>query len=179
MSWRTMAVIAVALLAVYARPGAAQEPPASQRGTVSQNIHTTTVHITYDRPSSRGRTLFGEEGAVVTYDALWTPGANRATILELSRPARIFGQELPAAKYSVWTIPSAGEWTFILNRTWDTHHAIYPGEADDALRVSVAPESGPHMETLAVYFPVVEAYRAIMHVHWGSTVLAVPIDVNR
>jgi hypothetical protein len=158
--------------------GSGQTPPASQHGTVTQRINTTDVSIAYDRPVARGRVLFGDS-AVVKYGALWTPGANRATVLELSRESRIAGQRVPAGKYSVWTVPGREEWTLVLNRTWDTHHAIYPGEADDVMRARIKPVAGSHMETLAFYFPVVEAYRAVLHLHWGTLILAISIDVER
>jgi hypothetical protein len=171
-------VLALALLLCAAR-ATAQAPRASQRGTVSQTINTTVVTIAYDRPVARGRVLFGDSGAVVLYGATWTPGANRATIVELSRGSRIAGQPVAAGKYSVWTTPGRDEWTLILNRIWDTHHAIYPGEADDVLRVGVKPETGAHMETLAYYFPVVQPYRGVLHMHWGTVILPISIEVER
>jgi hypothetical protein len=170
--------VAAAVTVVWALPVAAQAPPASQRGTVSQTINGTIVSVTYDRPNARGRTLFSDEGIVV-YGALWTPGANRATILELSRDARVAGQPVPAGKYSVWTIPGASEWRFILNRTWDTHHAIYPGDVDDVMRVRLTPARGAHMEALAFYFPMVGPYAATLQLHWGELTLAIPIEVDR
>jgi hypothetical protein len=158
-------------------PAGGQTPPASQHGTVSQTIHTTVVTVHYDRPVARGRQLFGDDGIVLN-DALWTPGANRATILVLSGPARVAGHDVPAGKYGVWTIPSAGDWTFILSRTWDTHHSIYPGPPDDVVRTTIRPERGPHMETLAFYFPLVGGYDATLHLHWGDLILPIPIAVE-
>ena len=178
MRLQTRGVFMAAMIAASAAAADAQAPPASQHGTVSQTINTTVVTVRYDRPSGRGRTLFSDDGIVV-YDALWTPGANRATILELSRDARVAGQAVAAGRYSVWTIPAAGEWTLILNRTWDTHHGIYPGDVDDVMRVRLQPERGAHMETLAFYFPAVGPYQATLRMHWGETVLAIPIEVER
>jgi hypothetical protein len=159
-----------------ARGPTSAQPAASQHGTVSQTVNTTVVSVEYDRPSARGRVLFGDEGIVV-YDALWTPGANRATVLELSRDARVAGVDVSAGRYSVWTIPGAEAWTLILNRTWDTHHAIYPGDVDDALRVDLEPGQTSYLETLAFYFPVVGPYQATLRMHWGEWMLEVPIEV--
>lgn len=170
---RAATVVATLFTAV---PALAQGPPASQHGTVSQTINTTVVSIAYDRPVARGRTLFGTDG-IVASDALWTPGANRATIIEFSRDVRVADHDVPAGKYSLWTIPRDGDWTFILNRTWDTHHAIYPGDVDDVLRTELSVRQGAHMETLAYYFPVVGPYEATLHIHWGQTVLPVRIEV--
>jgi hypothetical protein len=157
---------------------ASAQPAASQHGTVSQTVNTTTVSVEYDRPSARGRVLFGDEG-IVPYDALWTPGANRATILELSQDATVAGVEVPSGRYSVWTSPRGGAWTLILNRTWDTHHAIYPGEDDDVLRVELVPGRSSYLETLAFYFPVVGPYEATLRMHWGEWVLEFPVEVAR
>ena len=43
----------------------------------------------------------------------------------------------------------------IFNRGVGGWHTNYPGESQDALRVSVATETGSPMETLTYYFPVV------------------------
>jgi hypothetical protein len=170
--------LACAALIAAAPPAMGQTPRPSQHGSVSQTINTTIVTIEYDRPAARGRQLFGDDGLVV-YDALWTPGANRATILELSRPARVAGHDVPAGRYGVWTIPRAGEWTFILSRTWDTSHSIYPGEEADVVRTTVRPEHGAHIETLAFYFPVVGPYNATLHLHWGDVIVPIPIEIER
>jgi hypothetical protein len=83
---------------------------------------------------------------------------------------------LNAGKYSVWAIPRADEWTVIFSKAADVYHTPYPGEGQDALRFNVRPESGPHMETLTFYFPVVEGKDAILRLHWGEVI--VPISVR-
>jgi hypothetical protein len=171
-------LVAVAVFAGYPASAQAQEPRPSQRGTVSQTINTTVVTVTYDRPVARGRQLFGPSG-LMDWGARWTPGANRATILEFSRDVTIAGNNVPAGKYSVWTILGETEWTLILNRGWDSHHAIYPGDDKEALRMTVRPERGAHMETLAWYFPVVGPYEATLRMHWGEVMLPIRIEVGR
>lgn len=168
------------LLLAPVTPAVAQEdgPPASQHGTVSQTINRTVITIEYDRPVARGRELFGPDGIVVS-DALWTPGANRATNIEFTTEVTFAGAVVPAGRYSLWTIPREGAWTVILNRRWDTHHAIYPGDVDDVVRTGIETVSGAHMETLAIYFPVVGPYSATLHVHWGETVLPIELLVPR
>ena len=156
----------------------AQDPPSSQHATVSQTVNKTVVTVTYDRPVARARVLFGDDG-VVKYGATWTAGANRATIVELTKPARIAGQEVAAGKYSLWTIPGRDDWTLILNRRWDAHHSQYPGEREDLLRITLKPQSGAHMEVLAYYFPIVGPYTATLHLHWGEVVLPIPLEVER
>ena len=52
----------------------------------------------------------------------------------------------------------------------------YPGDSLAALRVEITPEEGAHMETLAVYFPVVVRDEAVMRVHWGRTIVPIRIE---
>jgi len=173
--------LATLLALGLAAPAAARQqegPPASQHATVSQTVNRTVITIAYDRPVARGRKLFGEDGIVVS-GALWTPGANRATTLEFSTDVTVVGQAVPAGRYSLWTIPRDSAWTVILNRTWDSHHAIYPGEAGEVLRAAIETTTGAHMETLALYFPVVGPGSTTLHVHWGETVLPIRIEVPR
>jgi len=174
---RSFALYAVIALLPATRL-AAQNPPLSQHATLSQTINTTVVSVTWDRPTARGRKLFGDDGVVLP-GAIWTPGANRATILEFSRDVRLEDRPLAAGRYSVWTITGPREWTLILNRKWDAHHSVHPGETEDALRVTVSTARGEHMEALAYYFPVVSAYEAVLRIHWGETVLPVRIEVSR
>ena len=175
----TVLAAAVAGAPNAAAPVAAQEPagpPASQHGTVSQTVNRTIISAGYDRPVARGRVLFGDSGLVAN-DALWTPGANRATWVEFSTNVEINGNAVPAGRYSLWSIPRNGPWSLLLNKTWDTHHAIYPGDVDDVLRIEVSPERGEHMEALALYFPVVGPYETELRIHWGTVVVPLRITV--
>ena len=125
----------------------------SQAATVSQRVANTDITITYNRPVARGRTLFG---ALVPYEEVWDPGADQATAVAFSRDVQINAAQLAAGKYSLWMIPRAEMWTVIFSKAADVFHTPYPGEAQDALRLDVRPELGPHMETLAFYFPTVD-----------------------
>ena len=154
----------------------AQEAPKikpSQHGTVSQRVADTTITLEYNRPVARGRELFG---ALVPYGKIWCPCADDATTIELTTAAKIDGKELPAGKYSVWTIPNADKWTVIFNSRSATWHTRYP-EGQDALRLEVTPRSGAHMETMAFYFPAVDGKKAELVFHWGTTVVPLSIEV--
>jgi hypothetical protein len=152
---------------------------ASEHGTVSQRVSATTITIEYDRPTARGRTLFGE-GKVVRWGETWTPGANWATTIEVDRDVRIDAHPLPKGKYSVWLIPQAAPqpWTLIFARTAKRFHTTPPRADDEQLRVQVQPEQSAHMETLAWYFPIVTPDGAILRMHWGSTVVPIQIGVE-
>ena len=151
-----------------------EDVQASQSGSVSQTITTTQITITYDRPVARGRELFG---GIVAFGEIWNPGANDATKVSVSHPVTINGMSLPAGDYSIWAIPDPDEWTVIFNRAADVYHEPYPGEEHEELRLTVAPQTGQHMETLAFYFPAVEKKDAELRLHWGETIVPLQITV--
>ena len=163
----------VVVAAAYASAAAAQRPKPSQTGTVSQEVGSAKISITYDRPVARGRELFG---ALVKWGELWTPGANWATTIELSEDVTVEGQPLRRGKYSLWSIPGEPEWSLIFSKKERVFHTRYPA-GEDALRVQVQSTSGSHMETLAYYFPVVGPDSTVMHLHWGTTIVPVTIKL--
>jgi hypothetical protein len=143
----------------------------SQPATVSQTVGAATITIRYNRPIARGRELFGN---LVPYGKVWCPCADEASNIELSHDVTFAGQPVTAGKYTIWTIPTADEWTVILSKAADAFHTPYP-EGQDALRVQVKPKSGPHMEALAYYFPVADSTAATLALHWGQTIVEIPI----
>lgn len=171
----TAALIVVGLQVVSpaAQSEAPQKPRPSQHGSVSQRIADTTITIEYNRPVARGRELFGK---LVPYDAVWCPCADNATTIETTTDVKINDRDLPAGKYSLWTLPQAEKWTVIFNKTAAAWHNRYP-EGQDLLRVEATPRTGSHMETLAFYFPVVEGRTAELVLHWGTTVVPLKIEV--
>jgi hypothetical protein len=152
-----------------------QGPRPSQAASVSQDIHTTTVSVHYFRPVARGReALFGQ---VVPFGETWTPGANRATYIELTGDVLVNGTLLEAGRYSIWVTPTEeSPWPLVFSTEWDMFHQPYP-EGTEALVLDVSPEAGDHMESLAVYFPAVEGYQATLRIHWGDTVLPLNLEV--
>ena len=154
---------------------AAQAARQSQPATVTQMLGGTKVTIVYNRPSARGRQLFG---GVVAWGRVWDPGADEATTIAFSKDVLVAGQPLAAGTYSLWAIPQPDVWTVIFSRAAPVFHVPYPGEGHDALRLKLKPERGPFVETLAFYFPAVEAERALLHLHWGETIVPIPIAVK-
>src|SRR5438105_1785363 len=121
-------LVLVSMLLVCVTPACAQQPKASQHGTVTQEVSTTKIALEYDRPVARGRALFG---ALVPWGKPWTPGANWATTIDVSDDVDVEGQRLAKGRYSVWTIPQEQEWTVIFSKDDHAFHTRYPGEGED------------------------------------------------
>ena len=168
--------LASLLLAVLAAAGCDAVPSGAKRKSqpalVVQRIGAAKVTVTYNRPSARGRRLFG---GIVPWDSVWDPGADEATRIETSRDLLVEGRPLPRGAYSLWAVPDSAEWTVIFSRAADVYHTPYLGAERDALRLPVRPLRGPHVETLAFYFPVATADSAVLHFHWGETVVPLRI----
>ena len=146
----------------------------SQAAAVSQRVANTEITVTYSRPVARGRELFG---ALVPYEQVWNPGADQATAIAVTRDIQINDHSLAAGEYSLWVVPRPEIWTVIFSKASDVYHTPYPGEDQDALRLDVRPEPGPHMEVLAFYFPNVEGKDAVLRLHWGTVVVPLSIRV--
>jgi len=167
----------IALVALALPTGAAPaQSLASPFGTVSQKVDSTTVTVEYYRPSVRGRAIFG---GLVRWGAVWTPGANWATTLEVDRDIRIQGQPLPRGKYSVWMIPAAkpDSWTVILNRAARRFHVVRPESKEDQLRFKVPADSAPHLELLSFGFPEVTRSGATLAFHWAGTRVPIHLEI--
>lgn len=156
-----------------ATPCVGQGYPFSQRGSVTQTVAFTDISVAYGRPVARGRVLFP---GLVQWGQTWNPGADSATRMTISRDVTLEGRPVNAGTYSLWLIPrETAPWTVILSRAGHVFHTPYPGDSLDALRLDVAIERGAHMETLAIYFPVVLREEAVMRIHWGEIIVPLRI----
>lgn len=165
-------------LALLAAPASAQERAndearASPNAVVGQTVGTTDVLVTYGRPSARGRAVFGD---LVPYGAVWRTGANEATTISFSDDVTVEGQPLAAGTYSLFTIPSDGEWTVIFNETANQWGAFRYDDGADALRVMVAPVDIQMQEQFLIAFSDVTADAAVMHLHWDT--VGVPVRIG-
>lgn len=154
----------------------AQGYPFSQRSTLIQNVALTEISVHYGRPVARGRILFADSG-LVPYGNIWHPGADSATRISFSQDVLLEGRPVKAGEYSLWLIPrGAAPWTLIVSTAARVFHTPYPGADRDLFRVDIAVERTAHMESMAIYFPMVLRDDAVMRIHWGE--FALPIRLK-
>lgn len=161
-------VLAFAALLSMPVPSQAQIR-ASELGTTSQVIDGTKLTITYSRPRSRGRaTLFGTSAA--HWGEVWTPGANWATTLEVSKAVTINGRDIPAGKYSVWMIlKEKGDWTTVLDPEFRRFHMEPPDSAARQIRFPVKIDQAPFVDVLTWSVPELTAGSGTIAMQWGTT----------
>lgn len=169
------ALIAAGLAASTPLSSCAQDIRKSQLASVSQMIGAARVEIIYRRPVARGRDLFG---SLVEWGHLWSPSADSAAVFSTTKDLAIAGGRLPAGKYSVWAIPDKESWTIVFSSATPAFHLRYT-QGKDVVRVKAKQRNGDHMETLAFYFPMVDADSAELDLHWGRTVVPMAIKASQ
>ncbi|HSJ05610.1 MAG TPA: DUF2911 domain-containing protein [Longimicrobiales bacterium] len=154
------------------------EGRASPFDSASVQVGAEQARLCYGRPSARGREIFG---GLVPYDRLWRTGANEPTILHLPFTADIAGLTVPAGSYSLYTEPSTGDWTLIINRStsqWG-HESSYTAEiqAQELGRTTVPSERlDQHVEIFTIRSEST-AGGADLLLEWERTRVRIPIRV--
>lgn len=144
-----------------------QMPQASPTAKLSQRIGLTDVTVEYSRPSMKGRKIFGE---LVPYGEVWRTGANAATLITISTPARFEGKEVPAGTYALYSIPGKTEWTIILSGNTKLWGAVGYNEAEDIVRFNVKPgKTSQKYETMEINFVDMTDTGASLSIKWENS----------
>lgn len=151
---------------------------ASELGSVSQTIDGTRLTITYSRPRARGReTLFGTRA--VSWGETWTPGANWATTLDVSRGVTLNGARVPKGTYSVWmVVRQTGDWTVLLDPRARRFHMEPPDSIAGQIRFAARPETAPNADVLTWSFPAIRENGGTIAMQWGTVRVPITLDVE-
>lgn len=137
--------------------------------------------VCYGRPSAKGRTVFGGEGAVVPLDTLWRTGANEPTILHLPFRAGLAGLTLEPGSYSIYTVPGANQWTVVVNRStsqWGHERSYTPAvRAQEVGRVTVpSGRTADFVESFTIRAQPRGANAADLLLEWENTQVRIPLS---
>lgn len=176
---------AAVLLLLLTMPGSANAQDAgdgtyqiSQRATVTQRLGNALISLDYARPQVRGRAdVFGK---VVHWGELWTPGANDASVLEVSEDVKLNGHAVPAGRWSMWVIPSkVGPWELVLDARDTLFHTERPELADDQIRFVIDVEQDrPSMEVLTWTFPDIAHDGGTLQMDWANVRIPLRVSVT-
>ncbi|AOM76163.1 DUF2911 domain-containing protein [Pedobacter steynii] len=149
-------------------------PQASSAQTITQSFGLGKVTLSYSRPNTKGRKVFG---AMEPFGQVWRTGANGATSITFTDAVKVNGQELAAGTYGVFTIPGKDEWTVIFNKDAKQWGAYEYKEAEDVLRIKVKPvKLKDKVETFTMQFANVFPTTAQLQLAWENT--GVNIDLS-
>jgi len=148
-------------------------PRQSQRAAVSQRLGITDVSITYHRPLVNNRKVWG---TLVPYGQVWRAGANENTVIAFSDPVTIEGKPLEKGAYGLFMIPAENEWTIIFSKNSTSWGAFTYDQKEDALRVTVKPQTSEFRNALAYEFDQLNSGSALVTLRWEK--VAVPFKVS-
>ncbi len=172
-----LAVI-VGIGALFSTPSDAHaQIRASELGSMTQVIDGTKISVTYSRPRTRGRNpLFGTRAA--HWGEVWTPGANWATVLELSKDVTLNGRAVPKGKYSVWMVlHEKGDWTTVLEPKWHIFHMDPPDSNAAQIRVPTPVSEAPFVDVLTWSMPELTVSGGTLVMQWGTTRATLKVGV--
>ena len=147
-------------------------PRASQHALVTQRIGITDVSINYHRPVVNKRKIWG---GIVPYGDVWRAGANENTTIVFTDPVSVEGKALPKGTYGLHMIPGENEWTVIFSKNFTSWGSFTYDQKEDALRVTVKPQTAEFHEALTYDFDDVKPDSSTITLRWEK--IAVPFKV--
>jgi hypothetical protein len=140
----------------------------SPRDTARATVAGAEVTVDYGRPARRGRTLVGD---LLPYDQVWRTGANAATQLSTSAPIVLAGVPLHPGTYTLWTLPTRGGVSLIINGQSGQWGTEYRADQDVARRPMTVDSLPANVERFTIR--VEPAGRLVME--WGTFQWSAPI----
>lgn len=151
-------------------------PALSPNASLKQDFSTSSIEITYSRPSMRGRTVFGD---LVPFDAIWRTGANSSTVVTFGEDVVVGGVTVKAGKYALYTKPGRTQWEIIINKGTGNWGTTGYTEADDIVRFTVTPTTLPQpVETFTITIGDITFNSCNIVLAWERTQVVVPVKAN-
>ncbi|QTN39264.1 DUF2911 domain-containing protein [Cryomorphaceae bacterium] len=137
--------------------------------TTQDKIGNVGVTITYNAPSVRGRTIFGD---LVPYDKVWRAGADKATTITFTEDVTINGNKVAAGKYAFFTMPKEeGNWPIMLNSQADQWGAYNLDTEKNVLESEATVTEIEPVEMLKY-----SVSDGMIHLEWATTRISFPVE---
>ncbi len=148
----------------------------SPHETVSVDLGGKTITIAYGRPSLKGR----EASKVEPYGKVWRLGADEATKITVTAPAKIGSTlELEPGSYSLFAITGPTKWTLIVNKLADQWGAFSYNESQDLGRVDLPVTKPPSpVEEFTISLTKQSADTAALSMAWGNDSVSTTLKVS-
>jgi tetratricopeptide (TPR) repeat protein len=150
-------------------------PLISQRAVTVQRVGVTDITITYHRPLVNGRQVWG---AMVPYGQVWRAGANQNTTIEFTDPVTVEGKPLEKGIYGLHMIPGEASWTVIFAKASTAWGSFTYDQAEDALRVTVKPQTTDFYEALTYDFDQLKPDSTVVTLKWEKVAVPFQVAVN-
>ena len=165
----------IALLALFAFVATlasfAQKPSPPESATCDLG-GGKSVKTNYSSPRMKGRKIYGE---LVPFGEVWRTGANEATTFVASSDVTVGGKAVPAASYTIFTVPTADKWTLIINKKTGEWGIPYKYESDELARVDMKVSKLPSpVENFTISYAK-SGSGCTMNIEWETTKASVDI----
>lgn len=151
-------------------------PQPSTTQTIKQEFGMGSVELTYSRPNSKGRKIFGD---LVPYNKLWRTGANAATKIKFTDAVELGGKKIDTGTYVLYTIPGVDSWEIILNKGLTNWGIDGYKESDDVIRFRAEPmKMKTKLETFTMQFANIKPESCELHLMWDKTAVSIPVTTN-
>jgi len=124
------------------------------------------VSVEYGPLSASQRKIFG---AVVPYGKIWGSGAGQATSLTTNVFLQIDNVVVPPGTYSIYLLPSAGDWLLILNQKIGQSADTYPAGYDFARIKAKKRSLGEPVDPFTIGFKSHGPGGGAIKFRWGDT----------
>jgi hypothetical protein len=169
----TSLLLAFTVLAACQDKSKRPSPPAQAQCKFSDG---KTLTIDYSSPRMKGRKIYG---GLVPYGKVDRTGANEATTFVTDANLSVGGKDVPAASYTIFTVPNPDKWTLIINKKTGEWGIPYKYEADELVRVDmkVSPTSSP-VENFTIAVSSMGG-SCTMTISWENTQASVDISEKK
>lgn len=133
------------------------------------------ARIIYSRPQKNNRVIFGE---LIEYNKVWRMGANEATEIEFYQNVKIGNTKLKKGRYTLYCIPMAEKWTFIINKETDSWGSfMYDAKKDLVRQDAVVQKQTEPIETFSFLFEKATS-GFTLSATWDSVKVSLPIYIQ-
>jgi hypothetical protein len=168
-------VILLAALAAVAIAANAQVASPPARATC-KFADGKTIAVHYSSPRMRGRKIFGD---LVPFGEVWRAGADDATSFVPNVDVIVGGKNVPAGKYTLFTLPTATKWTLIVSKQIGEWGIPYPGERYDFARTEMKiSKLHSSLENFTISFDQAET-SCTMKLEWETTRASIDITEKK
>lgn len=100
------------------------------------------ARVIYSRPQKNNRTIFGD---LIEYNKVWRLGANEATEIEFYQNVKVGSSKIKKGRYTLYCIPYADKWTFIINKETDIWGSFGYDVKKDIIRLDAPVQKQPEI----------------------------------
>ena len=171
-----LSVLFVAAAIVADAQSSLKLPALSPNAKISQDFSTSSIDISYSRPSLRGRKIFGD---LIPYGKAWRTGANAPTKIKIGEDLEIGGQKVKAGEYSLYTVPGKAQWEVVLSSASGSLSAEGYSKDMDVARFNIKPSvMDNNIQTFTIQITDITFTTCKIELTWERTKVVIPVTAN-